>query len=245
MRNLTFILTLCIVFATSCEVEGEEQRSITVTGSAEMDVFPNDIDLQILLRKEITSKTDREEPWKKTEEMLLAALEKAGLEKDALTMGGDNNWYWGSLLSYFSSYYYDYSFAQRTVTLNVSSLKGAEAFMKALKDEGIKGEEIHNVSISRQSHIAITEFRKEVKIKALEMAVEKASYMLEAVGESPGDIISIVELEPEQEEHYWYRSTQETFSNFVVNSGSSQQEEGFGLSPIRLRYEVELVMGIL
>jgi hypothetical protein len=43
------------------------------------------------------------------------------------------------------------------------------------------------------SHSKITDFRRQLKIKAIEAAKEKGIYLTEAVGEKPGEAITINE----------------------------------------------------
>jgi hypothetical protein len=270
MKNfkiLTFlgITTIAfMLFLTTKTLNGQHSVStmpklITVTGSAEMSIVPDEVELSI------TIYSDRNN-FEKYEKELTEICKKHGIPEAQLNFKnslGHNEWYhW-----YWWWYYRNSSHLSQTYKLKINTKLD---FLSLVKD--MNKSWVQNINITSSSNKDLSEYRKEVKKEAMRMAKEKATYMLEAVGESIGSIVSVEEINADKNEkqfngrpypyyYYWdnpfyigngngINSNSSMSSNSVMSassslSGTDNNQSGIsGLSSIKLRYEVKAVFEI-
>ena len=95
----------------------------------------------------------------------------------------------------------------------------------------------------------ITEYRRQVKVEAMVAAKEKASALLEAIGQKAGKVIEVIEMPESANANYWYNpySAQNLTSNCVVSQPSSGYSEGGEsyVPSIKLRFEIKAKFEIL
>lgn len=239
-----------------------DKKTITVTGSAEMSIDPDEVELSITIHC-VRSELD------KTEKKLEEICKKHNVPEDQLSFRSNTNvvgygwwYYWWEWWNYRNS-----SSVVQTYKIKVNAKTNMLDFTKDLNQTWVQ-----NIAITNTSNKNITAFRKEVKKEAIRMAKEKATYLLEAIDEKVGGVISIEELATDNKSNshigpyhpyygYWgynnygvnnYNSNSisnsSMNSNSVINSGSSgsnQEEDKIGgLSKIKLRYEVKAVFEI-
>lgn len=235
-------------------------KLITVTGSAEMSIEPDQIELTI------TVYTDRTN-FDKQEKELIDICKIHGIQDSELTFKnnlGYNDWYhW-----YWWWHYRNSSSVSQTYKLKINSKLNFLDFVKDLNKNWIQ-----NITISATTNKDLQIYRKEVKKEAIKMAKEKATYLLEAIDEKIGSVVSIDEVNTDKNEntisgrlqpYYWHWdnpyynngghnsvSNSNMSSNSVMNSnnintdGGNHENNGLeGLSKIKLRYEVKAVFEI-
>lgn len=159
-----------------------QKKTIAVTGTAEMEIVPDEIYVSITLQeyKEGSNK------------IVIETLEKAMREAmNAMKIEAKN-------LSVEGSYGYrnyipkkhrqkDF-FLSKTYQLKMTDLAKYNELINRLNDEGIS-----QVSISRTSHSKMEEFKKQMKINAIKAAKEKAGYLLLAINEQLGEALEVNE----------------------------------------------------
>jgi len=101
----------------------------------------------------------------------------------------------------------------------------------------VKTKGLSFMRISELKNKNITEYRKQVKIEAMKAAKEKATYLLQSVGENIGKVISIIELD-ENKNLYW--APQSALSNTIMQGSGSYEVENEALKQIKLKYEVKV-----
>lgn len=229
----TFIIASCFV-QIGCtpnannEVKKEEEnKTIEVIGSSEMLVQPDQLLLNITLNLPSKSKKEKE---------FLNTLKRHGITEDKISLKGIDNYNW-------NYYYYN-----RRQGLNYSILVDSSVNSKNLMDD-LKQSWVTNIRIAQTKHTKIEEHLKRVKISAIKSAKEKATYLLKAVGEDLGSVISITEILPTKKDNansyigYW--SKQQTkdyeYSNSTLNSGENKISN---LEKEKLRYEIKVVFKI-
>ena len=109
-------------------------------------------------------------------------------------------------------------------------------FLKLVEDLNEKW--VENIRIASKKNKDIQKYRKDVKIEAVKAAKEKATYLLESVGEHIGSVISIEEI-PENN-NYWYGNTN-LLSNSIINHNATNNndDEVKNVASIKLRYEIK------
>jgi hypothetical protein len=235
-------------------------KLITVIGSAEMSVEPDQVELTV------TVYSDRGN-FEKHENELMDICKKHGIPdselafKNQLGFNGWYHWYWWWYYRNSSAFY-------QTYKLKINSKLNFLDFVKDLNKTWIQ-----NITISATTNKDIQVYRKEVKKEAIRMAKEKATYLLEAIDEKIGCVVSIEEVNADKIEKnyggrtypYYYlwdnpnynngtnnsTSNSSMSSNSSMNSGNvntgngNNENNGLdGLSKIKLRYEVKAVFEI-
>lgn len=234
MKNLKHTLIAIVLLTTSisCTTQAQQQnvpipiqRTIEVTGSAEMQIEPNVVKLKIVLRDNLI---DRKNEFRKL-------LKKNGVNEKGISLESMNryNWWW----------YYNHHYEQTEMTymVTIDSTVNAIELMKDLKKDWIR-----SVTISEKTNTKIQQYRKDVKIEAVKAAKEKATYLLAALDEEIDAVVSIVEVNNDARttspNYYWNRGVNTSYtSNSVISSGGSPQATINGVSMDKVRYEVKIV----
>jgi uncharacterized protein YggE len=93
--------------------------------------------------------------------------------------------------------------------------------------------------ISKTSHSKIEDFRKDIKIKALQAAKAKAQYLCESIGEKLGNTLFVQEIESGYQPMYKGMA-----SNMAMDVAAQSANEGIDFQKILIRYEMRAQFGI-
>lgn len=180
MKHLLVLISLLSSQLIFAQIQNPRQESsfIEVDGTAKMEIVPDQIYVSIQLIDDL--KNDR--PVKVQEGELKEALLELGVDINKLTLSNANA---------------DFV---RVGFLKKDVLKKA-TYTLLLKDANQLGKvfaklddiEVNRAFISKLDHSNMIELRKELRIKAIKLAKEKADYLLNAIGEKTGKPISVVE----------------------------------------------------
>lgn len=209
-----FLLVLSILFSPAIfgQVSGKnfiDQNYIEVTGTAKMEVVPDEIYLKIVLNEKDYKGKSLEE----VENSMITKLQEIGIDtkKDLAindyTSNFRNYWISKSEIVLLKEY-----------QLLVREAKVAGSVFRELQKIGIS-----NISIDRIENSKVQEYRKEVKINAIKAAREKAQSLAQAIDQSIGKAIYI-----EEHEKDYITSLSGKVSGVMVrnaNSFSSTYEE--------------------
>ncbi|MGZ5191287.1 MAG: SIMPL domain-containing protein [Flavisolibacter sp.] len=259
------ILAVAFILPSKSTIAQEiSKKQITVTGSAEMSIDPDQVEISVVLH---TTHSD----YDKREDEFIKICKKYKIPEDQLAFkGSSNDWsYWNYW--YYWWYYRNSSYQTQTYKIKISSGIDLLEFVKELNKPWIQ-----NISISATSNKNMPLYRKEVKKEAIRMAKEKAAYLLEAIDEKIGSVISVEEMTSDNgtkhnnqhngyNGYYWHNpyygyyggnngisnSNSNMNSNSVMSSGNvaggttnSAEDAISGLSKIKIRYEVKTVFEI-
>lgn len=204
----------------------DDNRHISVTGSAEVVVAPDEIELEIILREDRAT-----ENLSDIETKFINILKKHNIDmgEQQLLFGSNYHWYHWWL-------YRRNAYKQKTYKIKLDCSTDLLSLVKDLDYRGV-----HSLRISNSFNKNLQEFRKEVKISAMKAAKEKAAYLLESIDEKVGKVISIEEM-PDNQNHHW-RGSQPIFSNSVISKGATNDDITH-VSTIKLRYEVKAKFAI-
>jgi uncharacterized protein YggE len=197
---------------------------IEVTGSAEMDIIPDEIYVSVTLREFMFER--KKQP--------IASIEK-DFKEVTNNLKIDNKLI--SLEGVYGTYDYDYKTQKRGEFLNAktyiikfSDLEKYNQLVMMLDKKGIE-----NVHIQRTGHSKMEEYRRKVKVEALKAAKEKADLMLAAIGKKVGD----VQLIRERDNNMGYHPPMYLKSNVAMDANSESGGQPIEMQKIKLRYEVE------
>jgi len=184
------IAWLTAAFAQTTTLSNPFPKTITVTGSAEMLVIPDEIYVNIVLREYQKKNQDKKElEMIKTD--FLNYCKEAGLADSSISIQsytGFNNYY---TLRKKKRRDQDLM-ASITYQVKFNNSKEMDLLIEKLDDEATV-----SFDIAYTSHSKRNEFRRLLKIQAIQAAKDKGIYLTEAIGEKLGGAITINEpMEP-------------------------------------------------
>jgi uncharacterized protein YggE len=183
MKKL-FLLATALAFACSTFAQSVDlRRKIEVSGTAEQEVTPDIINVSISLQEYMNGKT--KVTIDVLENQLENAVKEAGIPKDDFTI---NN------LSAYNNYYQkkkDPDFlAAKQYSIRFHDLDKFNRVLSGVDPKGIQSTNIDSYDYSK-----ITELKHDLKIQALLAAKDKATYLLNSIGEKLGGVIDITEVD--------------------------------------------------
>lgn len=214
-------------------------KTISVTGSAFIEIIPDEIFVQVDLReyeKKGAGKTDIE----KIKAKFLEACKSTGLADSSI-----------SVVSYQGMDRLHWLYKKRKapdMTASISyqvkfnNTRQIEAFIEKLDDEATQ-----NFFVAKTSHSKIEELRKQLKIQAVKAAKEKAGYLAEAIGEKIGEAVTVTEPS-EQTEMPYVNQIYTANTRMLMQANTTDQPEsdaqGIDFRKIKIRFEVNAVFAI-
>ena len=237
MNNKLFILILAAYIPTvfiACErrEKKQEPKKIEVTGSAEMEVVPNEIYMTFTL-KEYLDAAKQKVSLEIIKIDFLALCKASGIADSNISIAGytgNDRWdyYWYKKRKTEPDFMGSISY-----TVKVSSPDKLDKIVA-----GINENAMDNFSITKTSHSDMEKLRREVKKQALIAGKAKAEYLAKSVGEEIGEALLIQEIENSYTPYY-----PNTMSNSNVSNVASASVESGNASPdfqkIKLRYEIK------
>lgn len=245
MKRIAFFFTAFISFAVTITAQQQPvcnpfPKTITVTGSSEMEIIPDEIYVQVDLReykKRGGDKVDLETI--KTD--FLNNCKATGLPDSAISIAsyeGINSINWWRKKRNEADL-----FATISYQVKFSSSAKMDDLIVRLDDEATS-----NFRIVRTWHSKMTEYRKQLKISAVKAAKEKGIYLTEAVGEKLGPAIKIDEP---AEDYQYQTSSQYKTSNVVARKDAigygdvdGNGSEGLNFKKLRLRFQVTIIYAL-
>ncbi|WP_145858982.1 SIMPL domain-containing protein [Pedobacter suwonensis] len=155
------------------------RRKISVSGTSETEVTPDIIYIGISLKEYLNGK--KKVDITELEKQLYAAVQKAGIAKENLTISNLSSWNYATEKKKNPDF-----LASKQYRLKVSDLNKFNLILESLDAKGIA-----NTNIESYDYSKIENLKKELKVKALLAAKEKAAYMVEALGDKLGSVIEI------------------------------------------------------
>ncbi|OMP79477.1 MULTISPECIES: SIMPL domain-containing protein [unclassified Chitinophaga] len=179
---LTLLVVGMVITGFAQDTNDKKTKSIAVDGTAEMEITPDIIYLNITLQEYQKDKNNKVD-ISTLEQQLTKAVEKAGIAAENLTIANISGDQWWRKKKKDADFY-----ASKEFRLKVTSLTKVNTIFDAIDDAGIT-----NVYISEATSSKMDEYRQQVKIKALQAAKNKANVMLEGIGEKIGGVMQVNE----------------------------------------------------
>jgi uncharacterized protein len=184
MRSIVILFFLLLNVSVFAQETFKGEHFIEVTGTAQMEVDPNELYLFIRLREfeENRNKVQLE----KLDQDFLAALKAAGIDKKNLALANA-----GSQLGKLGRKDKD-AFREKSYELKLSSAAELEKFLEKL--EPVK---VETLTLTKVTHSDLEKFKIDLKIKALQAAQTKAQSLLKAIGSEIGKPLMVRDWEAE------------------------------------------------
>lgn len=213
----------------------EPVKKIEVNGSAEIEITPDEIYLDIALKEYYKTKTSKID-ISTLEKQLEKAVADAGIAKENLTI---ENVYGYNYDHWWRKKKNDPDFlARKKYRLKLARLDKVNGIMAAVDEEGVE-----SVNIASFSHSKMEDYRKEVKIKALQAAKTKATYLLGAIDEKIGGVIEVQEINTDN-----YSDVRPLAVNTLAYKQAGAEgavaDSDIDFKTIKVRAEIRAVFGI-
>lgn len=228
-------LIFATAFASNAQtMEKPLVKKIEVNGSAEQEVLPDEIYVSISLREYFKDKDNKNKvDIMVLEKQLQKAVEEAGIPKENFTIGAINGYreWWGKKkpTTFLET---------KNYILKVPNLYKIDGIISKVEEKGVAG-----INIDRYEFSKIEQLRRDIKIKALQAAKEKAKYLLEGIGEQLGEAIEIIEIDNGY-------TPQPVYANVMMRSAKMEMaadampESTIDVQKIKVRYEMKAVFKI-
>ncbi|WP_432712995.1 SIMPL domain-containing protein [Pedobacter sp.] len=231
MRKLFALTFIALLSMSAMAQQVDLRKKVTVSGTAEAEVTPDIIYLSISLKEYLKDNNSKKKVEITTlENQLYNAVQSAGIPKENLTINNLSSYNIATAKKKNPDF-----LASKQYRLKVSDLNKWNAILEAIDPKGIAYTNIESYDYSK-----IEPLKKELKIKALQAAKAKATYMVEALGNQLGSVIDIQEVNNESFPQQNYRS------NVMMMKASADTEEAaeIDFKKIKLNYVVNTVFEI-
>jgi len=183
---LALSASLCLMMAHAQVVDNTiKQRTINVTGSAELQITPDEIYVDIELREYNKKNGDKIDIESIRNQFLTAVKSMNIADTDVVVQGysgWDGNYWWYNKNKKKNP---DMK-AGITYEVKVKTVDEMDKLVDKLDDEATQ-----NFYISRTSHSNMDSIKRDLKIQAIKAAKYKASYLAEALGDNVGNALII------------------------------------------------------
>ena len=223
-----YVLAACLFLAAPflhAQVAADETKKtpyIEVNGSAEMEIVPDEIYIQVTLQERYNGK--EKITMEKQDALFISGMQSLNIDTKDISLADAR--------SDFSSYKWkkEDALARKSYVVLVHDAALVSKVYSKLVE--IDAEDAY---ILKTSHSKIEEYRKQVKINAMMATKDKAGYLLSSIGEEVGSPILIQERETYDSP---YTISQRSLSSNVAFEAYNLNASDIGFKKIKLRYEI-------
>lgn len=228
------VLVLVSTFAKA-QTEKMNTKRIEVSGSAEIEIVPDEIFVNFNLQ-EFYDNQKKKHSIDEIQTAFLNTCAKVGIAKERIqiqNMSGfnANDWYRRKQKREQPD-----MLASTVYIIKFSNAADIDKLLNNIDDRAT-----NQLYISKTSHSKLEEYKRDLKVKALQAAKTKANYLCEAVGEKVGQALLISEFENNYEPNI---PQYKVFSNMAMDAASGSANEGVDFQKITIRSEIKATFAI-
>ncbi len=182
MKKLIAIALFGLFSVSAMAQQVDLRKKIHVSGTAETEVTPDIIYIGISLKEYFKDNNSKKKvEITELENQLIAAVLKAGIAKEDLMINNVSSYNYATEKKKNPDF-----LASKQYRLKVADLNKFNQIMESIDAKGVAFTNIESYDYSKMDAL-----KKDLKIKALMAAKEKATYMVTALGEKLGGVIEI------------------------------------------------------
>lgn len=232
MKKLLTLAFVALFSITAMAQQVDLRKKISVSGTAEAEITPDIIYISISLKEYLKDNNSKKKVEITTlENQLYAAIQSAGIAKENLTINDISAYATAAQKKKNPDY-----LASKQYRLKVSDLNKWNAIIGSVDANGVAYTNIESYDYSK-----IDALKKELKIKALQAAKVKASYLVEALGDKLGSVIDIQEVNNEYYPQPMYRNVMMKAASMEADSAPAPELD---FKKIKLNYTMNTVFEI-
>ena len=232
------VATALLMFNAFAQTERNPYpRTIVVSGSAEMEIVPDEIYVYVDL-KEYDKKSSGKVTLDKIRQDFLTAVRSLGIPDSLVSVAGYGGHNWNPW--WRKKNRKDELYASISYQIKLRNTAQVDQLVDKLDDAATQ-----NFYIQRTSHSRLAEYRKQLKMQAVRAAKEKAGYLAEAVNERVGEAVTI--NEPNEFYQPYYGNA---VANTMMRSQAPVEQEQAADQPqadfkkMKLKYDVTVVFAL-
>lgn len=227
-RSILTGLALMLTLTVFAQIP-DNRKKIEVTGSAEAEVTPDILFVGISLKEYFRDNNAKKKvEIEELERQLQNAVLNAGIPKENFTINNISSYIW----TWEKKKNPDF-LASKQYRIKISDLKKYNEIISSVDPKGIQYSNIEGYDYSK-----LESLKKELKIKALQAAKQKAIYLSEAINERIGSALEIQEI---NNEYY----PQPMYQRNVMMKGDAALSEAalpdIDFKKIKLNYQMRVV----
>ena len=209
----------------------ELRKKISVSGNAEKEITPDIIYINFSLKEYFENgKSGKKTNITTLEKQLYNAVQKAGISIDNLAVSNLSSWNYSIERKKNPEF-----LASKQYRLKLNNLNKFDAIIADIDPKGI-----NSTDIDRYDYSKLDSLKKDLKVKALLAAQQKANYMVEVLGNKLGGVLEIQD-DDDNNTHSFYKNKSYGM-NMVINNYASGPDISF--KTIKLNYTVNVVFEI-
>ncbi len=231
MKHLIIVTVLSMTTLVSYSQTADTRRRIEVVGSAEAEVTPDIIYVNISLKEYLIGNTKKKVAIGDLERQLQTAVLNAGIPKENF------------MINNISSYNWDWTdkkntdfLAKKQYKIKLTDLTKVNQLINAVDPKGVEYSGIESYDYSK-----IDALKKELKVKALQNAKDKATYLVESIGEKLGNSIEIKEI---NDEYYPAPRFRSMAVNLMSSEAAAAPLPDIDFKKIKLKYQMNTVFEV-
>ncbi|HEY0668605.1 MAG TPA: SIMPL domain-containing protein [Sphingobacteriaceae bacterium] len=228
-RIFLAVLTIVLAFPVMAQTL-DTRKKIEVIGSAEAEVTPDIIFVGISLREYLRDNNSKKKvEIEELERQLQTAVLNAGIPKENFTINNISsyNWTWEKKKNP------DF-LASKQYRIKISDLNKYNQIISAVDPKGIQYSNVEGYDYSK-----LESLKRELKIKALQAAKEKATYLAEAISERVGGALEIQEINNEYYPQPMYQRNVMMKGDMTMAEAAPMPDIDF--KKIKLNYQMRVI----
>jgi uncharacterized protein YggE len=230
MKKLILTTVIALTFLSGFSQVLDTRKKIEVTGAAEQEITPDEIYVGISLQEYMTT-NKKKVSIEELEKQLQSAVMKAGIANTDFTINNIS-----SYQNYWEKKKNPMFLASKQYTLKVKDLTKLNDIISAVDQRGIA-----STNVESYTHSKLETYKKDLKVKALQNAKDKAASLLSGIGEKMGGAIDIQEIYNEYTPQPMYRNT---MMMKTQSADESAPMPDIDFKKIKLSYQVRAVFEI-
>ena len=232
MKNIIAAALISIFSLSAYSQNIDTRKKIEVNGTAEAEVTPDILYIGMSLKEYFRDANNKKKvEIEELERQLQAAVLKAGIPQENFTINNIS-----SYTTWWEKKKNTEFLARKQYRIKVTDLTKFNEIMSAVDPKGIEYSNIESYDYSK-----IESLKKDLKIKALQAAKDKASYLITSIGGSLGSPLEIQEINNEYYPQPMYRA------NTMMKTSDSMEAAAMPdieFKKIKLTYQMRTVFEI-
>ena len=232
MKPLYYLLTIgTIISASSSTVLAQNpSRTITVSGSSEYSLSPNEIIINIVFQEYFIDDIEKMEnkiTIESIEKTVLESLEKSAIAEDKITVGAVQ------VIRPYRNRIYHKPRLSKSLLVCINNTQDFTLLTRTLESDELFDKAITNYSIVEYRHTEKESYMTKSRSQAYSDALEKGRLILSHSGEKLGKVIRIEEIN---------RRNATSSSDSFYSTDNSSSASGF--KPIMISYDLMITFEI-
>ena len=233
MKKLLVVAFVAFFSVSAMAQQVDLRKKITVSGTAETEVTPDIIYISVSLKEYLKDGNSKKKvEINDLETQLYNSIQTAGIPRENLTINNLSGYNTAAEKKKNPDF-----LVSKQYRIKVTDLNKWNSIIGSVDPKGVAYTNIDSYDYSK-----IEVLKKELKIKALQAAKAKASYLVEALGNQLGSVIDIQEVNNESYPQPMYRNTMMMKSAMAADDSAPSVDIDF--KKIKLSYVMNTVFEI-